>query len=165
MQRMTVIGAAGTGKTHLLLESVLHLPERDRILILTSSSRMADELRSRIRDSAKASALSVTIHTVRSLCESVLRENELELYILSDFRAWFVLRECIRSGSVSLGSSYARVKNKHSFTSEMLELIQAARVSTPLPSINSPTRSRQGASWQILRIPTIIIGTIASNMV
>ena len=75
-------------------------------------------------------ALPVVIHTVRSLCKKILRNSDPELQILSDFRAWFILRECIRAESVPIRSSYIHVKDKLSFIREMLELIEAASINS-----------------------------------
>ena len=146
MQRTAIIGAAGTGKTHLLIESVARLLEGerlessgDKILILTSSPRAASNISLRLKgarpdhhadDVGKMPAPTVVIHTVRSLCEAVLKYDNPELQILSDFRGWFILRECIRAGTIPMRSSYTRVKGKRSFIREMLELIEAATVNS-----------------------------------
>ena len=141
MQKMAVTGAAGTGKTHLLIESVSRLLEgkdleAEKILIITSFPGTAFHLRSRLENtfsnagSDMKTPFPVIIHTVRSLCEDVLRKSDPQLQILSDFGAWFILRECIRSESVSMRSSYIQIKDKRSFIREMLELIETTSINS-----------------------------------
>ena len=66
MQKTVIIGVAGAGKTYLLIEGVIKLLG-DKILILTSSPRMADSIRFKLNEA--------TVHTVRSMCEEVLRSS------------------------------------------------------------------------------------------
>jgi len=138
MQRTAIIGAAGAGKTHLLTESVIQLlaetePVSGNILVLTSSSRAVDSIRARlmeassVRDAEKNSAI---VHTVGSICETALKNSNPERQILSDFRAWFILRECIRRGNIEMQSSFTRVREKSSFIRDMLELIEAASINS-----------------------------------
>ena len=137
MQKTAVVGAAGTGKTCLLIQSVARLLEEaepeasgGKILVLTSSPRAADDVRARLRGACPYRRDHVVIHTVRSLCREVLNDGDPELQILSDFRAWFILRECIRAESIPMRSSYIHVKDKLSFIREVLELIEAASINS-----------------------------------
>jgi DNA helicase-2/ATP-dependent DNA helicase PcrA len=137
MQKTVVIGAAGTGKTYLLIESVTRLLDEEelgasggKILVLTSSPHAAGDIRSRLRGVHPDCYADVVIHTVRSLCEAVLKDSDPEIQILSDFGTWFILRERIRADSVPMRSSYIRVKDKRSFIREMLELMEATSVNS-----------------------------------
>jgi len=146
MQKTAIIGAAGVGKTYLLTKSVIKLlkaedPEaiEGKILVLTSSPRVADSIRVKlkgalsgnsVRDTGKMSASGAIVHTVRSICEETLKNSDPELQIMSDFRAWFILKECIRGGAMSMQSSFARVKDKRSFIRDMLELIEATSINS-----------------------------------
>lgn len=136
MQRTVVIGAAGTGKTCLLVESVSRLlseeipePERCRILVIASSLRALNNLGTRLKNVCPDTrADHVAIHTVRSLCHEVIRESHPELQLISDFRAQHILREQI--STMTMRSNYERIKSKGSFVREMLELIEAASVNS-----------------------------------
>jgi DNA helicase-2/ATP-dependent DNA helicase PcrA len=136
MQKTIVIGAAGTGKTYLLVESISRLlseempePEGCRILIIASSLRALKDLRTRLKNVCPDTrADHVAIHTVRSLCHEVLRESHPELQLISDFRARHILREQI--STMTMRSNYERIKSKGSFVREMLELIEAASVNS-----------------------------------
>ena len=137
MQKTAVIGAAGTGKTRLLTESIACLLEKEeleaaegKVLILTLSPRTVDDVRARLKVVCADGSDRVIIHTVKSLCEETLKDSNPELHILSDFRSWFILRECIRSGVAPMRSSYASVKDKHSFIRDMLELIEATNANS-----------------------------------
>ncbi len=136
MQKTVVIGAAGTGKTYLLVESISRLlseempePEACRILVIASSLRALNDLRTRLKNVCfDIRADHVAIHTVRSLCHEVLRESHPELRLISDFRARHILREQI--STMTMRSNYERIKGKGSFVHEMLELIEAASVNS-----------------------------------
>ena len=143
MQKTAVIGAAGTGKTCFMIESVSRLLKEEivggRVLILASSARAVNDIRARLNnvcpdaggdDSVKMAAPALVVHTVSSLCEAVVKDSKPELQILSNFRSWFILRECIRSDSVPIHSSYIHVKDKRSFAREMLELMELASVNS-----------------------------------
>ena len=80
---LLILGGAGTGKTHTLVERFAWLTEHgtpaDAILALTFSTAAADELREQIETRMGATAyeeLSVT--TVQALCARLLREEALE---------------------------------------------------------------------------------------
>lgn len=136
MQKTIVIGAAGTGKTYLLIESISLLlseeipePEGCRILVIASSLRALNDLKTRLKNVCPDTrADHIAIHTVRSLCHEVLRENHPELQLISGFRAQHILREQI--SAMTMRSSYERIKSKGSFVREMLELIEAASVNS-----------------------------------
>ncbi len=146
MQKIAIIGAAGVGKTYLLTENVIKLLRAEdpevmggKILVLTSSLHVADSIRAKlkealsgnsVRDTGKMSATGAIVHTVRSICEETLKNSDPELQIMSDFRAWFILKECIRGGAMSMQSNFARVKDKRSFIRDMLELIEAASINS-----------------------------------
>ena len=136
MQKIVVIGAAGTGKTYLLVESISRLlseeipePEGCKILVIASSLRALNDLRIRLKNVCPDTrADHVSIHNVRSLCHEVLKENHPELELISNFRARHILREQI--STMTMKSGYERIKSKSSFVREMLELIEAASVNS-----------------------------------
>ncbi len=139
MQKTAVIGAAGTGKTAAMIEDISHVLREEaaggRLLVLVSSAGSVHNIRARLSDicpDADGDDLDgrVAVHTVSSLCEAALRDSEQELQVLSDFRAWFILRECIRDDSTPIRSSYARIRDKRSFTREVLELIESASINS-----------------------------------
>jgi len=143
MRKTAVTGAAGAGKTTSMMESVSGFLKAEtaasRILVLASSAHTINDIKTRFSNiftdtggdsSTRMAAPGVVIHTVRSLCEAALKDSDPELQILSDFRTWFILRECIRSGSAPIESSYINVKDKRSFTREVLELIESASINS-----------------------------------
>lgn len=139
MRGTVITGSAGAGKTRRMIESVSHLLEEAKIgntLILASSAQAVDDIKARLHDfcstsnGLEVSALPVAIHTVASLCKAIVEGSEPNLQFISNFRAWFILKKCLQNDLVSLQSSYSRVRDKTSFTSEILELFEAASINT-----------------------------------
>jgi DNA helicase-2/ATP-dependent DNA helicase PcrA len=95
---LLVIAGAGTGKTRVLTERVLHLlsaiPELDgqNILAITYTNRAADEMRARIRRYGDKRAERVEVHTFHAFCYQLLRQHDQALQILDPVDYWIFLR-------------------------------------------------------------------------
>lgn len=97
-QRLTVVAAAGSGKTEVIKQRYLHLVtvhgySADQILAITFTRKAAAEMKKRIvaalvgagRFEQAQIAETGPIQTLHSFCERVLRENALEAGIDPDF--------------------------------------------------------------------------------
>jgi DNA helicase-2/ATP-dependent DNA helicase PcrA len=136
MQKKAVIGPAGTGKTRLLVERIAQildegspeLPEL-RVLVITSSQISANRIKTETENllGNTVTESTMSIHTTTSLCEELLKDKNPDLEILSKCGAWSAIRSSISSGTMTLQSSYKRVKDKSSFIREMIELMELSR--------------------------------------
>ena len=79
---LLIIGAAGTGKTHALVERFAWLVEQgtaaDAILALTFSTAAADDLRERFERRVPAGYEELTATTFHGFCARLLRDEALE---------------------------------------------------------------------------------------
>jgi len=79
---LLIIAAAGTGKTHALVERFAWLTEQgtpaDAILVLTYSGDQADDLRERIEARVPARYEELSVTTFQGFCARLLREEALE---------------------------------------------------------------------------------------
>ncbi|HXE76395.1 MAG TPA: ATP-dependent DNA helicase [Candidatus Xenobia bacterium] len=95
---LLVIAGAGTGKTRVIVERVLHLlrtiPELggENILALTYTRKAAAEMAARIRRLGDKRAERVGVHTFHDFCYKLLRTHDEALRILDDVDYWIFLR-------------------------------------------------------------------------
>jgi DNA helicase-2/ATP-dependent DNA helicase PcrA len=79
---LLILAAAGTGKTHALVERFAWLTERgtaaDAILVLTYSGDQADDLRERIEGRVPARYEELSVTTFQGFCARLLREEAIE---------------------------------------------------------------------------------------
>lgn len=112
--RLTVIAAAGSGKTGVLTARYVRLIEDgyspDQILTITFTRKAAAEMKERIvaqlRDRGRFAEAQIAetgpIQTIHSFCERLLRENSLEagldpqFEILSDGESGRLITRCVR---------------------------------------------------------------------
>ncbi len=79
---LAIVAAAGTGKTHTLVERFSWLAEQgtpaDAILVLTFSPAAADDLRERIETRVPVRYEELSVTTFQGFCARLLREEALE---------------------------------------------------------------------------------------
>lgn len=99
---LLVIAGAGTGKTRVIVERIATLLESDpnltadSILGLTFTEKAANEMKSRLKNSAGERAEGVTLSTFHAFCfEKILREVNPEMQVLDDVDYWILLRKNI----------------------------------------------------------------------
>ena len=95
---LLVVAGAGTGKTRVIVERVLHLlrtiPELDgeSILATTYTRKAAAEMQARIRRLGDRRAEQVGVHTFHDFCYKLLRRHDEALRILDTVDYWIFLR-------------------------------------------------------------------------
>ena len=95
---LLVIAGAGTGKTRVSTERVLHLlrtlPDLDgeNILAITYTRKAAAEMATRIRRRGDKRAERVTVSTFHAFCYELLRRYNQEVKLLDKVDAWIFLR-------------------------------------------------------------------------
>ena len=95
---LLVVAGAGTGKTRVIVERVLHLlrtiPELDgeSILAITYTRKAAAEMAARIRRLGDRRAEQVGVHTFHDFCYKLLRRHDEALRILDTVDYWIFLR-------------------------------------------------------------------------
>ncbi len=96
---LLVVAGAGTGKTRVIVERVLHLlrtlPELDgeNILAVTYTRKAAAEMQARIRRLGDKRAERVGVHTFHDFCYKLLRNHDEVLRILDKVDYWVFLRK------------------------------------------------------------------------
>jgi DNA helicase II / ATP-dependent DNA helicase PcrA len=99
---LLVIAGAGTGKTRVITERIRHLLERDssllgeNILGLTFTKKAAGEMHRRVRKACGERALSITLTTFHSFCETILKEGAPGRLPLETVDHWILLRRNMR---------------------------------------------------------------------
>ena len=85
---LLIVAGAGTGKTRVLVEKVVHLLQSGvaahRILALTFTNKAADEMLSRVRERHPSAQLPF-VGTFHSACVSLLREFYVEVGVPERF--------------------------------------------------------------------------------
>jgi DNA helicase-2/ATP-dependent DNA helicase PcrA len=95
---LVVVAGAGTGKTRVITERVVHLLETQpdltgqQILALTYTDKAAGEMRSRITRAAGERAKGLTVSTFHSFCNSLLQETNPTLRLIDEVDHWILLR-------------------------------------------------------------------------
>jgi len=95
---LLVVAGAGTGKTRVIVERVLHLlrtiPELDgeSVLAITYTNKAAAEMAARIRRLGDRRAEQVGVHTFHDFCYKLLRRHDEALRILDGVDYWIFLR-------------------------------------------------------------------------
>ncbi len=95
---LLVVAGAGTGKTRVIVERVLHLlraiPELDgeSLLAITYTRKAAAEMAARIRRLGDRRAEQVGVHTFHDFCYKLLRRHDEALRVLDGVDYWIFLR-------------------------------------------------------------------------
>ncbi|MCI0403686.1 MAG: ATP-dependent helicase [Acidobacteria bacterium] len=95
---LLVVAGAGTGKTRVIVERVLHIlrtiPELDgeSLLAITYTRKAATEMAARIRRLGDRRAADVGVHTFHDFCYKLLRRHDEALRILDTVDYWIFLR-------------------------------------------------------------------------
>jgi DNA helicase-2/ATP-dependent DNA helicase PcrA len=95
---LLVVAGAGTGKTRVIVERVLHLLraipelEGENLLAITYTNKTAAEMAARIRRSGDRRAAEVGVHTFHDFCYKLLRRHDEALRILDGVDYWIFLR-------------------------------------------------------------------------
>ena len=107
---LLIVAGAGTGKTRVLVEKIVHLLESgtpgDRILALTFTNKASDEMRERVA-SQYLQGRSPFIGTFHSFCVSLLREFASELGIVPHFAIFDrdtcrrILKRCMKDAAIT----------------------------------------------------------------
>src|ERR1700693_619797 len=98
---LVVVAGAGTGKTRLSTQRVVHLLETqpaltgEQILALTYTNKAAGEMRSRITRAAGERAAGLTVSTFHSFCNALLQETNPTLRLIDEVDHWILLRRNI----------------------------------------------------------------------
>ena len=98
---LVVVAGAGTGKTRVITQRVLHLLEThaglaaEQILALTYTDKAAGEMRSRITRAAGKRAKGLTVSTFHSFCNALLLETNPTLRLIDGVDHWILLRRNI----------------------------------------------------------------------
>jgi len=158
---LTVVAAAGAGKTFVLVERYLrHVTEEglrpDEILTITFTKKAAAEMKRRIvnrlrglgrMDDAQI-AETGPIQTIHSFCERLLRENALEagldpnFDILTESRSSRLVAECIRE-------ALASPLDEEPQAEALISFLAGKRI--PFGDNKSPYAVLEGAVGQVLR--------------
>ena len=91
---LVVVAGAGTGKTRVITQRVLHLLEThaglaaEQILALTYTDKAAGEMRSRIMRAAGERAKGLTVSTFHSFCNALLLETNPTLRLIDGVDHW-----------------------------------------------------------------------------
>ncbi|MBP9718703.1 ATP-dependent helicase [Candidatus Gracilibacteria bacterium] len=88
---LLVISGAGTGKTHVLTQRLLHLMNErkiapESILALTFTEKATQEMADRIEAAKPYTASRMMIRTFHSFCDAILREFGLHIGLSSDYK-------------------------------------------------------------------------------
>ena len=107
---LLIVAGAGTGKTKVLVEKILHLLQNGigggNIIALTFTNKAADEMRERVQEGAGSGTLPF-IGTFHSFCASLLREFYKEADIPPRFTIFdraaskSVLKRCMKQEGIS----------------------------------------------------------------
>ncbi len=86
---LLIIGGAGTGKTHLLQRRFAWLVEggaaAHQLLVLSASARAAADMRAALEELVEPPYEELHVHTFRSFCERLLRDEAPEAGLAPDF--------------------------------------------------------------------------------
>lgn len=89
-QHLLIVAGPGTGKTHTLIYRILctleSLPDDQKILAVTFTSKAAQEMRARLARYSSSSEQRVDVGTFHSFCLSLLREHACKAGLPDDFR-------------------------------------------------------------------------------
>src|SRR5260370_37521861 len=95
---LLVIAGAGTGKTRVITERIRHLLQSDEslsgenILALTFTKKAAGEMKARVVKATGERGKAVTLATVHSFCETLMKEVEPNRRALEQVDHWILLR-------------------------------------------------------------------------
>lgn len=119
---LLVVAGAGTGKTRVITRRICQLLETHRdisgenILALTFTDKAADEMKSRVRQSAGARADGVWLSTFHKFClEKILREANPALQSIEPVEHWILLRKNLRELALK---HYTRLAEPGEFLSD-----------------------------------------------
>lgn len=100
---LLIVAGAGTGKTTVLIERLLHLIESkkarpDEILVVTFTEKATQELEERADKKLPMGYVDLWISTFHGLCERILRDHALDIGLPGDFKIlndtdqWILIR-------------------------------------------------------------------------
>jgi DNA helicase-2/ATP-dependent DNA helicase PcrA len=121
---LVVVAGAGTGKTRVITQRVVHLLEThpdltgEQILALTYTDKAAGEMRSRIHKAAGDRAKGLTVSTFHSFCLALLQEVNPALRALDGVDHWILLRRNLAKLQLE---RYRRLAEPGQFLSEFVE--------------------------------------------
>lgn len=101
---LLIIAGAGTGKTTVITEKIVHLIERglakpEEILALTFTEKAATEMQERVDARLEIGYADLQISTFHAFCQRLLEEHGLEIglpnrfKLMTDTDAWILLRQ------------------------------------------------------------------------
>ncbi|OGM29306.1 hypothetical protein A2801_02155 [Candidatus Woesebacteria bacterium RIFCSPHIGHO2_01_FULL_41_10] len=112
---LLIIAGAGTGKTTVITQRIIHLIASERaqasqILALTFTQKAADEMQERIDIELPYGYTDMWVSTFHSFCDRVLRADALEMGIASDYSLLSTAEstQLIRNHLFSLNLEYYR---------------------------------------------------------
>lgn len=109
---LLIVAGAGTGKTTVITQRIVHLIKNkgispNEILALTFTNKAAQEMEQRVEDNLPFGYYDLWISTFHSFCETILRDNALEVGISPDFKLnnqtdlWLLMRQNIDKFSLN----------------------------------------------------------------
>ena len=126
---LLIIAGAGTGKTTVLIERLLHLTNQklaqsSEILLLTFTEKAASEIEDRALMHLPYGSFDLWIYTFHGFCERILRESGIDIGLNSDFRIisqteqWILIKKNLARLKLNY---YRPLGNPHKFISELVK--------------------------------------------